>query len=325
MAEVIWTIELPYTFRVAAEDMNKDPTLIGLMNTVSYRIEIPRPAAADSILQVGRMTIWNCMHLRVVIECSDDEIEEMLGSQKLDGLGAEMKDDALSLLNAFLRAIRYETRQLQIQLLTIDDLANHATVRLCKENGDEMRCILNAFGDWGALRIGPDMDELPINSREIQRSMLLDSPADISLPLLYDAYGWLETHDVRRAVLDAAIAAELLVKRHLQEKGGNIYKLLVEEHSLGFSIVHLYDKVLMCLDQRSLKRDNSAIYDTIDYLFRTRNQLVHNGKCRHKNKKGKWQNVGIKEATRFLEAVTWTFNWLSDMKIAERPGIIRLQ
>jgi hypothetical protein len=321
MNSAMWSIALPFSFRVGAVNADQDLSVRGQCEGLAYAIRVPQPDLSASFVKTGEITIWPCRRIQIEItyhespDSTGGPIEKWEERERLQSV-------ALNVLNSFLRAVRYLTRQLHVQTLTETEFMSCADPVFTDEGG-ESSVFLYANTGWPCLMVlDPAEASSPINHSEIESVVANPESMDTTQSLLYDAFGFLETGDVRRAVLEAAIAAEILIKQHISRKGGPIYEFIVEEHGLSFSVTTLFDKVLSCLGECSLKSEDPHRYNTLDYLFRTRNQIAHTGKCgfRHNSK---WNLVGREKATEFLEVVKWVFGWLEGIDVPNQAGILR--
>ena len=92
-----------------------------------------------------------------------------------------------------------------------------------------------------------------------------------------------EPPDPTRAVLTAAIAAELKVKQTLLEAAegplGELVALLIERpRDYSLAAIALYDKPLRIVLGVSLRESDKPLYKRIDTLFQRRNDIAHRGR-----------------------------------------------
>lgn len=129
------------------------------------------------------------------------------------------------------------------------------------------------------------------------------------------------THDAQMIVINTAIAFEIFVSRFCEEyksaKGHNVDFLAFSES--GFVVKYL-KKIIPALLGKDLSKELKEEYNQIDFLFRTRNSLVHSGKCRFKNDGGNEFDVDYERAHEFFIAALKVLSWLSafDYPIAKR-------
>ena len=120
-------------------------------------------------------------------------------------------------------------------------------------------------------------------------------------------------------VVNTAIAMEIFSSRfcfkYAQQSGKdtdhNFLNLL--SHSWGGIIDKNFGKLVPFLTNRELKSEDADKYDAMDYLFRTRNNIVHKGEMFYKDK---YQNkiiVGPAEASLFFRETLAVMEWLKNI------------
>jgi hypothetical protein len=115
------------------------------------------------------------------------------------------------------------------------------------------------------------------------------------------------TRDVRRAILLAAIASEVKIKRTLLEKTPEHRRSLVEIILKNFREVEvavgdLPHKTMKAATGRSLHEDNPALFDAVKRLFTDRNAIAHRG-----------EPPELHQARRDVQAAVDLFAWLNTL------------
>ena len=100
--------------------------------------------------------------------------------------------------------------------------------------------------------------------------------------MLSDAQTAVLQGNIRRGILELAIACEIFIKQSFFEKNtisGLTYEYLEEQNKVNVRPVDLIHKVAKHVYGTSFKQDNSTDYTNIDHLFRCRNKIAHRGEA----------------------------------------------
>lgn len=304
--------ELPFVLVLGAGDAQPS-TVEGTFRGITYRLLFNAPDSNSVQLGAGGFgRIWTCDKVAIDVECSSRQCQ----------------DDAVragrDILNQYIEAIRYQTGQLQAHVLTSAqwDYARRSLVGIDEREWHRVIHLPKA----GAALLLPIRSPYTIfNIQDVQD--FVDSGRETLLEerILCDAYGFLRQNDIRRAVLEAAIASEVMIKRYVSEKGGSLASLIAEQHGLGFATVQFFDKVLGAIGEASLKDTEPTRYKELERLFEVRNQIAHTGLCRFKSRSGKnWHEVDAQSASVLLETVQWTFEKLIGLEIASEASVLNV-
>jgi hypothetical protein len=116
-------------------------------------------------------------------------------------------------------------------------------------------------------------------------SSLMDPP--LAETLLRDAQhlGWTPIN-IREAVLLAAIACEVKIKKTLEQLASDGQLALVElvlKHPRDVSVATaaLFDKALKAVCGRSLREDDPGLFKAVTRLYEVRNKIAHRGRSVH--------------------------------------------
>jgi hypothetical protein len=112
-----------------------------------------------------------------------------------------------------------------------------------------------------------------------------DEEAPIAETLLADAehYALHRVHDLRRAVLMAAIACEVKVKAVLREKATVAQRSLLDfalDSPREITVTAadgLFDKLMLATVGQSLRLDDKELFKDIQLLYKVRNRIAHSG------------------------------------------------
>jgi hypothetical protein len=141
-------------------------------------------------------------------------------------------------------------------------------------------------GSDGAL----GLQKLTPDSVSALRDFLIQ-PKETSLAedLLSDAQSAWYEGNLRRAVLELAICAEVIVKRKFFAKAtaaGAAFDYFEDKSKVTVRIPELLDAVAKEAFARSYRLDAADQFQRIDYLFRCRNKVAHRGELSFRDDKG---------------------------------------
>lgn len=145
------------------------------------------------------------------------------------------------------------------------------------------------------------------------------SPIEASLvkSLMSDAQAAWYEGNLRRAVLELAIAAEISVKRrYFQEHSpaGAAFDSLEDNGRLSVRVLELISKVAADVFGHSYKAEYAAKYTDIDQLFRCRNKIAHRGDLSYRDDGGQLQAVDANTVEKWWGAVVHLTNWLKSLR-----------
>jgi hypothetical protein len=150
----------------------------------------------------------------------------------------------------------------------------------------------------------------PTNRSELLE--FLQSGEEMSIPttLISDARSLLRGsgHDQMRAVLSAAVAVEIEVKRVLREESPEVLHAFIDvalnsPRDFSFAAAGLFDKPMKAAIGRSLKEDDKPTYVNVNVLFETRNRIAHRG-----------EQPKPDEARAVVKAAEAALAWLSELR-----------
>lgn len=318
------SLKMPFVILVSAKDQKKPPSLRGVFDETRYRLTFDLPTDDYPTFDDG----WACGGVTISVTYAGTPNDEALSER------------ARQILNRYLGVIRYETGQLQVHPLNELQFRLSCHHRKGEEgrNGTPMIRLAKCSGAPMLPIPGyenpshPRKDVGPLNrseywayeARDVRKAVNKREATQLAEQLLCDAYGFLETDDIRHAVLEAAIAAEVVIKSYIGKKGGPLGELIVEQHNLGFPIHEFFSSVLSRVKgEQSLQESEEDRYKTLRNLFETRNQIAHTGMCRFRKGKA-WQNVDSQKAIQFLEAVEFVAEKFAGIRLAKRPSVLKL-
>lgn len=122
--------------------------------------------------------------------------------------------------------------------------------------------------------------------------------------ILLDAMGALRQGNIRRAVIEAAVCAEVATRDafsfdYLDERG---------EHQA--SVIDLLGRVARAVSGFNFESFDPVAFDHVRLLFATRNKGAHEGKPYYKETDGRMQTVTRQKAAEWIRSVEVLLFWL---------------
>lgn len=181
-----------------------------------------------------------------------------------------------------------------------------------------MNPVHGLHGELDVRKLAPDNSSL--------LSLFLNEPPDASLTdeILSDAQSaWFEGN-LRRAVLELAIACEVIVKRHFfagDSPAGAAFDYLEDKAKVSVRIPELIDRVCTEAFARSFRDDHPDRYRDVDHLFRCRNKVAHRGELSFRDDGGRKIDVDALTVQSWWNAVVALRTWLRDISSSPYSGI----
>jgi len=165
-------------------------------------------------------------------------------------------------------------------------------------------------GSDGAL----GLQKLKLHSVSALRDSLIQ-PESVTLAeeLLSDAQSAWYEGNLRRAVLELAICAEVIVKRKFFAKAtaaGAAFDYFEDKSKISVRVLELVDAVAKEAFARSYRTDAANQYQCIDYLFRCGNKIAHRGELSFRDDAGSLISADKKMVASWWDATAHLMNWL---------------
>jgi len=136
---------------------------------------------------------------------------------------------------------------------------------------------------------------------------------DLIEELLSDAQSAAFQDNLRRSILETAIACETAVKQTFFAKAtpsGAAYEYLEDKGKVHVSIPELIHSVAKQAFGKSFKEDEQSHYNNIEFLFRSRNKVAHRGELIYRDGSGVLHPVDKDKLAEWWESVTILRAWL---------------
>jgi hypothetical protein len=149
---------------------------------------------------------------------------------------------------------------------------------------------------------------------ELQRAF--DEPIipELHEELLSDAQSAVFQGNLRRAILEMAIACEVSVKQAFFSKStaaGGAFEYLEDRGRINVRIPELIDGAALQAFGESFKEVSEIDYRNIDFLFRCRNKIAHRGEIRYRDDAGNTHDVDLSLLESWWESVERLTSWLN--------------
>jgi hypothetical protein len=173
-------------------------------------------------------------------------------------------------------------------------------------------------GELGVVRLTPDLSE------SLQR--FLEQPSAIPLfdELLSDAQTAWFAGNLRRSVLELAVACEILVKRRFfagESPAGAAFDYLEDQGQIRVRVVDLLDRVSREAFGNSFRNAHPREYRDIDHLFRCRNRVAHRGELSYRDDKGTRVRVEAAMVASWWESISVLVEWLASQAKEDPSGV----
>lgn len=131
--------------------------------------------------------------------------------------------------------------------------------------------------------------------------------------LLYDAQVSIWKENSRRAVLEMALAVEVMVKTRFfggDVVGGVAFEHLEDRGKVNVRVIDLVHSTAKAVFGESFRETNPDQHKELDHLFRARNKVAHRGKAVFRDDGGDIHQVNDAMLRHWWEAVTTLRSWL---------------
>lgn len=142
----------------------------------------------------------------------------------------------------------------------------------------------------------------------------LQSPRAVKLheELLSDAQAAAYSKNVRRAVLELAIACEVFIKTTFfdpNDRSGLVYEALENQRKINVRVLDLLETGSSAVFGRSFRQHDRKAFDDIDDIFRARNKVAHRGEASFRRDNGTRVVVDQKLLEQWWTSVDTLFRW----------------
>lgn len=228
----------------------------------------------------------------------------------------QYKEVAVKAVNRVIRFFKYRLRNPLLHEFSSDDQC-FQNPDWTDEAGQEIRPGIFHFVLEGVPGLG--LPEFGIRKfthaedSELQEALQNDIKTELHEELLSDAQAAVFQHNLRRGILEMAIACEVAIKQAFFSKStpaGLTYEYLEDKGRININITELIDGVAKQVFGESFKDVNKTAYLNIDHLFRCRNKAAHRGGVIYRDDAGILHTVDFNTMREWWESVRALFRWL---------------
>lgn len=233
----------------------------------------------------------------------------------------QYRDAALEILNRAIAFFRYKLRNpllypLALTLPHLDDPLWFG------DDGESLEAGVHEF----RVQLIPGLDRFPFGAQQLtpdrdeELQLALSHPVEPALyeEILSDAQAAIFRGNLRRAVLEMAIACEVAVKQTFFA-GSTIsvraYEYLEDTRRLSVPVIELIDGVSKYAVGQSFRDLNQTAFRHIDHLFRCRNKVAHRGVLTYRDDGAKWHNVDRQTLEEWWVALDQLLGWLRGLVV----------
>ena len=147
---------------------------------------------------------------------------------------------------------------------------------------------------------------------------ILSRPIETSLSeeVLSDAICAASLGNLRRAVLETALACEIAVKQALfsgSPESEAAFAYLEDKGQVSASVHSLIGEVLREATGQDFKTEEPESYKLIELLFRARNKAAHRATLKYRDHAGQWQTVDDATYREWRKAAEKLIDWLASL------------
>jgi hypothetical protein len=165
-------------------------------------------------------------------------------------------------------------------------------------------------GEWGQLGV---QKLKPESVESVQAALTNPIEPTLHEEILSDAQSALFENKLRRAVLELAIACELIVKRSFfsgDSPAGAAFDYLEDKAQVKVTVLDLLHRVAQEAFGKSFREDHDSHYKNIDHLFRCRNKVAHRGELSFRDDRGVETHVDHSMVASWWDSVLKLIEWL---------------
>ena len=226
-------------------------------------------------------------------------------------------DVASHYLNLFLLHCKTKSKQFWLSALHLNDFNMtqfRYEVQFVGESGEVLYEVRAATGGLEPVGTGINKEVW----EKIRDDIIHDVEPSIIDYHMEEARDAIFSKSTQILLINTAVALEVFTSRFCFEyackigKGTDAHFRRLSE-STGNFVVKYFKKLIPYLTAKNL---DTGKYDEIDYLFRTRNKIAHEGKAFYKDKHGVVCSVDVERARRFFLSAVEVMEWLRNIDSA---------
>ncbi|HZF13784.1 MAG TPA: hypothetical protein VFE33_33745 [Thermoanaerobaculia bacterium] len=270
--------------------------------------EIPRqesPSRGLAICQVStveiRVTRHESIDLPFIVPIPQGQGPELLAWSKAQRERVEeCANAALIVLNRLLGFFKYGLRNPLLEPFTLMDLLG--TTKWLNEHGEVIESgLMSLTATWSSTSIERTL--LPERYPHLQYCLENEVTPSLVEEILLDSMGALEEKNLRQAIIEAAVCAEVATREAFKFE-------YLDEQGEPASVPYLLSKVSRAVSGCSFDIFDPKSFSNITLLFRARNKGAHEGKPYYIDSKGCIHTISKQTAAEWIRSVEILLFWL---------------
>lgn len=170
--------------------------------------------------------------------------------------------------------------------------------------------VPGSFGELGTSPLTPN--DIPLLAEYISK----DKQPSLADEILSNAQGaWFEGN-LRRCVLELAIACEVISKRKFfseNSPAGVAFDYLEDKSRVSVKVLDIIDTLCLEAFSKSFKIEHKEKYQNIDYLFRCRNKVAHRGELTYRDVNGTPRIASEAIVNEWYESTLFLRKWIDSL------------
>jgi hypothetical protein len=153
----------------------------------------------------------------------------------------------------------------------------------------------------------------PAQSHELEKALQADRTYELYEELIADARTALLQRNLRRAVLEMAIACEVATKQLFFKEAtlaGDAFEYLEDKSKVNVSVPEFLNKVSKAVFGTGFYDSHKKDWHNIEYLFQCRNKVAHRGILRYNDQHGTPQNVDFETLRDWWDSLDTLIAWI---------------
>jgi hypothetical protein len=221
---------------------------------------------------------------------------------------------ASQVLHYAIEFLRFQLRQPLLRALS-ESRQHLSNPEWTDERGNKINPGLTTFvvppvagirNDFGVVKLERKHAKLLIKALSKKKQPSLHAE------ILSDAQAAAFDGNIRRSVLELAIACEVFAKHTFfgsDGKASQVFEALEDRGKANVRLLDLIDIGGAALLGKSFRAVDVSAYTDIDHLFRARNKVAHRGEPLFRDDKGHIHTVDLKLLNRWWRSVEKLFDW----------------
>lgn len=280
------TFEAP-VFKATPDSKRRETQTIRLIDELSVHLSF------DSAYELG--------------EGSEDD-----DNDKASNEWSEAENEGLKIINDFLILLRWRSKQSWIGRVV--PLSNYQQLTVNSFSGGNI--WMDAVVNPNEIPYAYELEKNKLVTSDIWNQIGEDLENAIQPPLedqlLLDAMYFRVLNDRVKAVLMAAIASEVAIRRCISQLGGRkdgIYSYLVDK-APSIKIVDYISEIMQVLNGHNFKKEQPDTFKKITDLFTARNKIAHHGEIGVSEPA---KNTNIRDVAGLIAASDSLIQWLHSL------------